>query len=860
MRGQSIGSTQISDRDRLLKHAVGKCPVVDLKIGGVDVSCLLDTGSQVSTITEHFFKEHLVGEEKDMLSTTGWLKITAANGLDIPYLGYLELTVETMGITLPECGFLIVRDTQSSSAEPALVGMNIIGRCRQLVHAEFDTTLGGELQSDWREVFQQMQSASRLERRIVARVAGKETVHIPAWSVSTLMVKGKKSMLPGGYSNLLLEPGSSPLPGGLIVVPSLVSMVKPFFPVKIVNFSTEDIWLQPRTRLGTLCPVESLSPTDGCEVKFQRISAGVEEITVNKEERQELVNTLPDFLSKIQLAGTAEQQMELKALLLRYVDVFALDDEELGFSDRVQHEISLVDDIPISQPYRRIPPTQYSEVRDHITKLLKKGVIKPSNSAYASPIVLVRKTDGCLRLCVDYRKLNSKTKRDAFPLPRIDESFDALQGAKFFSTIDLASGYHQVAVREQDQPKTAFTTPFGIFEYSHMPFGVCNGPSTFQRLMQSTMGDLIFQILLVYLDDILVYSSTFHEHLQRLDVVFSRLKETGLKVKLEKCHFLQGEVKFLGHQISAQGIGTAPEKVEAVKSWTTPGTVKELRSFLGFCSYYRKFIEGFSKIAGPLHDLVALCLRRQGMVRKSEFFSMWSAECQTAFELLKEKLTSAPILGYADFSLPFIVETDASSEGLGAVLYQQQGDCKRVIAYASRRLRNAEKNDRNYSSMKLELLALKWAVSEKFEGYLLGANFVVVTDNNPICHLKTAKLGAIEQRWVAQLAVFDFEVKYRPGRHNAAADALSRQPLAGEPANPEDVEYDDCVTICNVVNKGTPLYPELLTAGDQCCKVRQIRAVEGGPRGDGANAQGGTFQGSRLTFCTGCTGAPNFFS
>ncbi len=355
-----------------------------------------------------------------------------------------------------------------------------------------------------------------------------------------------------------------------------------------------------------------------------------------------------------------------------------------------------------------------------------------------------------------------------------------------------------------------------------MPFGVCNGPSTFQRLMQSTMGDLIFQILLVYLDDILVYSSTFHEHLQRLDVVFSRLKETGLKVKLEKCHFLQGEVKFLGHQISAQGIGTDPEKVEAVKSWTTPGTVKELRSFLGFCSYYRKFIEGFSKIAGPLHDLVTLCLRRQGMVRKSEFFSMWSAECQTAFELLKEKLTSAPILGYADFSLPFIVETDASSEGLGAVLYQQQGDCKRVIAYASRRLRNAEKNDRNYSSMKLELLALKWAVSEKFRGYLLGANFVVVTDNNPICHLKTAKLGAIEQRWVAQLAVFDFEVKYRPGRHNAAADALSRQPLAGEPANPEDVEYDDCVTICNVVNKGTPLDPELLTAGDQCCKVRQI--------------------------------------
>ncbi len=198
--------------------------------------------------------------------------------------------------------------------------------------------------------------------------------------------------------------------------------------------------MQPRTRLGTLCPVESLSPTDSCEVKFQRISAGVEEITVNTEERQVLVNTLPDFLNKIQLGGTAEQQMELKTLLLRYVDIFALDEDELGFSDRVQHEINLVEDVPISQPYRRIPPTQYSEVREHITKLLKKGVIKPSSSAYASPIVLVRKTDGSLRLCVNYRQLNSKTKLDAFPLPRIDESFDALQGAKFFSTIDLASG------------------------------------------------------------------------------------------------------------------------------------------------------------------------------------------------------------------------------------------------------------------------------------------------------------------------------------------------------------------------------------------------------------------------------------
>ncbi|XP_073669344.1 uncharacterized protein [Paramisgurnus dabryanus] len=337
-----------------------------------------------------------------MLSTSGWLRITAANGLGIPYLGYLELPVETMGITLPECGFLVVRDVQNSSAVPALIGMNIISRCRQLVHAEFDTTLGGELESDWREVFQHMQSVSQTKKQVVAHIAGKETVHIPAWSVSTLMVWGKGNRCLEGSSDLLLEPGKFPLPQGLIVVPSLVSTSAPLFPVRVVNLSTEDIWLQPRTRLGILSPVESLCSGEGCEVKFKRVAAGVEEITVSTEESQVGAEGLPDLLTELSLGGTAERQAELKELLLRYVNVFAVSDEELGFSDKVQHKIHLVDDVPITQPYRRIPPTQYGEVREHITKLLQKGVIKPSSRPYASPIVLVRKTDGNLRLCVDY--------------------------------------------------------------------------------------------------------------------------------------------------------------------------------------------------------------------------------------------------------------------------------------------------------------------------------------------------------------------------------------------------------------------------------------------------------------------------
>lgn len=461
---------------------------------------------------------------------------------------------------------------------------------------------------------------------------------------------------------------------------------------------------------------------------------------MDQETRSESDTDPHDLLNRLRVGGTPEQQARLGALLRQFVDVFAVRDEDLGYTDRVKHEIPLIDDKPISQPYRRIPPTQFEEVREHISGLLRKGVIHESSSSYASPVVLVRKADKSLRLCVDYRRLNSKTKRDAFPLPRIDESLDALGGAQMFSTIDLASGYHQVAVDEKDRPKTAFITPFGLYEFRRMPFRLCNAPATFQRLMQAVMSDLVFQIVLIYLDDLLVYSSTFDEHLARLETVFKRLRETGLKIKVEKCHFLQPEVRFLGHQVSAQGVSTDPDKINAVQEWPTPSTLKELRSFLGFCSYYRRFIQGFSQIAGPLHDVVNVCLRETKPGKASEVFkSVWTSPCSVAFDQLKKQLTSAPTLGYADFSLPFVIETDASSLGLGAILYQYQQGWRTVIAFASRRLRGAEKNDQNYSSMKLELLALKWAVTEKFRSYLLGSKFTILTDNNPLCHLTTAQ-------------------------------------------------------------------------------------------------------------------------
>lgn len=309
--------------------------------------------------------------------------------------------------------------------------------------------------------------------------------------------------------------------------------------------------------------------------------------------------------------------------------------------------------------------------------------------------------------------------------------------------------------------------------------------------MERIFGDQRFHSLLLYLDDVVVFSSTFEQHLERLELVFGRLREHGLKLKLKKCHFFQPEVKFLGHVVSASGVSTDPDKISAVKNWTTPSTVAELRSFLGFASYYRRFVQGFARYAAPLHKLVAKLQPhpgRNGTSRRATLRDHWDWGCDQAFNTLRDKLISAPVLGYADFSKPFVLEVDASGLGLGAVLSQEQeGGLQRPIAYASRGLRPTERNMDNYSAMKLELLALKWAVTDKFRDYLLGTKFIVLTDNNPLCYLRTAKLGAVEQRWAAQLALFDFTLEYRPGSSNKNADALSRLPAALVPASMEEV-------------------------------------------------------------------------
>ncbi|KAL7825810.1 hypothetical protein SRHO_G00335480 [Serrasalmus rhombeus] len=655
--------------------------------------------------------------------------------------------------------------------------MNVISRCYQELFGVHGSSLFSlpsvsqapgpvldALQQCHSSVFQNSRNPSGQ-----ARVRGARAIRVPGG-----VMKLVPSTCPEHFSGevVLLEPPESGLPAGLLVSPCLLSVVRGTVYVPVVNVGTTEMLLHPCVQLGSLSLAYVINLPSG--VEEQRFATA----TMSS---QAVASSVQTQLESLDLSMLSEKERsEVVSLLQKFQTVFSAHESDLGCTNLISHDIPLLDEVPVRQRYRRVPPSEYEVVKAHINQLLEAQIIRESSSPYASPIVLVKKKDGSMRMCVDYRQLNSKTRKDAFPLPRIEESLDALSGSRWFSTLDLASGYNQVPVTERDKPKTAFCTPFGLFEWNRMPFGLCNAPSTFQRLMQRLFGDQQCQSLLLYLDDIVVFSSSVSQHIQRLEVVLDRLQREGLKAKLEKCAFFQQEVSYLGHVISAKGVSTDPAKVEAVAQWRRPQTVSELRSFLGFASYYRRFVEGFAQLAGPLHRLVAKLAGTKSKKGSGQTVGeAWTPECEQSFEALRAKLVSTPVLAYADFSRPFILEVDASYSGLGAVLSQEQDGRLRPVAYASRGLRPTERNMTNYSSMKLEFLALKWAMTEKFREYLLGHRCVVFTDNNPLSYLQTAKLGAMEHRWAAQLAAFNFEIKYRSGRINRNADALSRQYAPG---------------------------------------------------------------------------------
>ncbi|KAI5753631.1 hypothetical protein M8J77_001985 [Diaphorina citri] len=576
------------------------------------------------------------------------------------------------------------------------------------------------------------------------RILINENVTLPPLSES--IVWARVCDLPANPKCFIVEPefiNPDVLPARTLVTVADQNVI----PVRVMNTSTNKVRLKENDILGNCEPVMEVVTIDGVT---QRPSF----------DRVERPGLTKELLKDCKLEP--KDRKKAAALISEFSDVFSLSDDDCGRTGLVKHRIDTGDSRPIRQPPRRLALAKQDEVQTMINNMKKQGVIEESTSPWSSPVVLVKKKDGNTRFCVDYRRLNDVTRKDSYPLPRIDDTLDTLSGAEWFSTLDLKSGYWQVELHPEDKEKTAFSVGSGLWHFNVLPFGLCNAPATFERLMDCILRGLTWKTCLVYLDDIIVIGKTFQEQLDNLRAVFIRLRNAHLKLSPKKCNLFRTEVQYLGHVVSTEGVSTDPKKIEAVKSWPIPKDKHEVRSFLGLVSYYRRFIKGFADIARSLHRLT----------EKGKAF-VWTEECNLSFETLKSELCKAPILRYPVAGKPFVLDTDASQFAIGAVLSQVTDGIETPVAYFSKAL---SKPERNYCVTRKELLAVVSA-TKHFHKYLYGQRFLLRTDHAALKWLLNFKNpeGQVA-RWIELLQNYDFEIQHRSGKAHGNADALSRRP------------------------------------------------------------------------------------
>ncbi|XP_023190648.1 uncharacterized protein LOC111608786 [Xiphophorus maculatus] len=753
---------------------IGAPTVGQIIIEGQPCDALMDSGSTVSIVFEGWYTQHLSHLPLHPISS---LDLWGLGQNSYPYKGFIAAQIQ-----FPEdivkggsrtVLALVCPEPNGPEQQPVIIGTN----ARTFIHEPQSkrASKNNKVAQTMRVCTQSIQKSPVTPNRAAAFVkwVGPGPLTIPPGSglTATCKVSCSESL---EDSILVIEtPVTRSLPAG-VLMPSCVllsmDMDAEQFPLFLKNETAKPKSLPKGTVIAHVHKADIVTQIQPSQVPHQRLDPTVFNFGDSP---------IPENW-KVQLSQKLAERPE----------VFSLTEWDVGLAKGVEHHIRLNDSRPFRERVRRLAPADIDDVRRHLQELLAAGIIKESRSPYASPIVIARKKTGKIRMCIDYRTLNSRTIPDQYTLPRIDDALACLTGSRWFSVLDLRSGYYQIEMAEEDKEKTAFICPLGFYQFERMPQGITGAPATFQRLMEKAVGDMNLLQCLVYLDDLIVFGRTLEEHEERLLKVLDRLREQGLKLSIDKCQFCQPQVKYVGHIVSAAGVATDPDKIKAVANWEPPVNLKSLQSFLGFCGYYRKFIANYSAIVRPLTDLTKGYPPTQKKQRKNErivtpyyhpsesFGERWTLECTEAFRKIIQCLTHAPVLAFADPTKPYILHVDASLDGLGAVLNQEHSDGLRPVAFASRKLSQSE---RNYPVHQLEFLALKWAVVDKFHDYLYGARFTVRTDNNPLTYvLTTAKLNATGHRWLAALTTYDFDIQYKPGRDNVDADWLSRNAIGDE--------------------------------------------------------------------------------
>ena len=790
---------------KCIVNAVGEQCLITCQLNEQPVELLWDTGAQVSLINnkwlESKFPDMCIRPLSELIE--GDLTILSANGIKIDFEGWVPINLQ-FGTTEgnSDCMFQVPFLVSCTAAQDRpILGFNVIREIGSIMGKDGCINM---LQSA-------IPSVSKINIAAVTKLmlddsgeigpvkSGGRNIIIPANSsiVVNSIIHGKVHQ---NSVHALFTPSIEQEITGLRVQETLVS-IKPgsISRVKIVvsNCSSKDHILPKGTQLGMLETVRSVVTLGHTTLmKESEKVVNTTEGSSLQEDNTERVKWEPEI--DLNCSGlTSEQEEKVRTLLREECDAFSKDDQDVGCVPDLQMKIELIDNQPVQSSYNAVPRPLYQEVKDYLQDLIGKGWIRKSKSPYSSSIVCVRKKDGTLRLCVDFRKLNDKTIQNRLPLPRISDALDGLGGSKWFSLLDQGKAYHQGFILEECKKYTAFVTPWGLYEWNRIPFGLSGAVGTFQQFMNDCLEDLRDKICLPYLDDVLVFSPSFEQHLEHVRLVLQRLKSKGIKLKPAKCELFRKQVRYLGHLVTAEGHTIDPKDKEAVLHLKNqkPSTVGEVRKLMGFIGYFRMYIADFSKKASLIYDLlqkkdeVAISkgkAKKRGRVKKVKNDQLpsnqkieWTGKHQEILEELINCLVQSPVMVYPNFQKPFSLHIDACHKGLGAVLYQKQDTGKQgVVAFASRTLTPAEKNYHMHSG-KLEFLALKWAIADRFRDYLFNAEeFPVYSDSNPLQYIFTCpKLDATRLRWVSELAGFNFKVYYKPGFRNGDADGLSRMPL-----------------------------------------------------------------------------------